>query len=120
MALAEDVIPASLAIEVGAGRDVPAVVARIERARKALVRPLFAFSTAFYLIGLLVLAYLPDVVAFKVFGSINVAYLLALAQFIMTFAVAYIYARRANRLIDPMVEAAFEAVANARKSGVVL
>ena len=81
------------------------------------MRPLFFFSMAFYVLGLIILAYFPDVVAFKVSGSINVAYVLALAQFVMTFAVAYVYTRRANRIIDPLVAEAFAALSRARAPG---
>jgi uncharacterized membrane protein (DUF485 family) len=97
--------------------DIPSAVARIEEERSRLVRPMLFFSSAFYVIGLIVMAYLPDVSAFKITGSINLAYVLALAQFVMTFVVAYIYALRANRLIDPLIAEAFSELSATRATG---
>jgi uncharacterized membrane protein (DUF485 family) len=115
MALAENVIAPTFVVERTADRSIPILVARIEERRRSIVRPLFFFSTAFYVLGLIVLAYFPDIVTFKVSGSINVAYVIALAQFVMTFAVAYSYARRAGRVIDPMVAEALAALSDARE-----
>jgi uncharacterized membrane protein (DUF485 family) len=117
MALAEE-SAAAFGVKKDAGHDLPLSVGRIEETRRSIVRPLFLFSTAFYVLGLIVLAYFPDVVSVKVSGSINVAYVLALAQFVMTFAVAIIYARWANRVVDPMVSEAFAALSKARSPGV--
>ncbi len=66
MALAEDVIAPSFAVERGTGRDIPSAVVRIEETRRSIVRPLFIASTAFYVLGLIVLAYFPDVAGFKI------------------------------------------------------
>jgi uncharacterized membrane protein (DUF485 family) len=118
MALAEDLAASALADKRDAGHDLPLSVGRIEETRRSIVRPLFLFSTAFYVLGLVVLAYFPDVVSVKISGSINVAYVLALAQFVMTFVVAIIYARRANQVVDPMVSEAFAALSKARSPGV--
>ncbi|WP_213737891.1 DUF485 domain-containing protein [Bradyrhizobium sp. dw_411] len=118
MALAEDVIAPAFAVERGTSRDIPSAVVRIEETRRSIVRPLFIASTAFYVLGLIVLAYFPDVAGFKITGSINVAYVLALAQFVMTFAVAYIYSRRANRFIDPLVAETLAAITKALVPGV--
>lgn len=118
MALAEDVTVPSFISERSISRDIPSAVVRIEETRRSLVRPLFIFSTAFYVLGLIVLAYLPDVAGFKITGSINVAYVLALAQFVMTFAVAYIYSRQANRFIDPLVAETLADITKARAPGV--
>jgi uncharacterized membrane protein (DUF485 family) len=118
LALAEHVIsPVSLS-EGDVGRHIPTTVTRIEEVRRRLVRPLLFFSSAFYVVGLLVLAYLPDVSAFKITGSVNAAYVLALAQFVMTFVVAYVYAGRANRQIDPLVAEAFAELSATRGTGV--
>jgi uncharacterized membrane protein (DUF485 family) len=110
----EHVMNSAFADEWDVGLEVPPAVTRIEEERRSLVRPLLFVSTAFYVIGLVVMAYLPDVSAFKIAGSINVAYVLALAQFVMTFAVAYVYARRANRLIDPLIADALAELSVAR------
>jgi uncharacterized membrane protein (DUF485 family) len=113
----EELTAAAFVGEWHPSRDVPTAVIRIEETRRSIVRPLFIFSTAFYVLGLVLLAYFPDVVAYKISGAVNVAYVLALAQFVMTFAVAIIYARRANRVIDPMVADAFAALTKSRAPG---
>jgi uncharacterized membrane protein (DUF485 family) len=41
-------------------------------------------------------------VSLEVVGSVNVAYLLALLQFLSTFSVAIVYAWIAKRAIDPL------------------
>lgn len=38
----------------------------------------------------------------KLIGNINVALVLGLLQFVSTFAIAYVYARYANRKFDPI------------------
>lgn len=69
MVLIEDVIaPASLS-ERDVGRSISPVVQRIEEERRSLVRPLLFFASAFYVVGLVILAYLPDVSAFKIAGK---------------------------------------------------
>jgi uncharacterized membrane protein (DUF485 family) len=74
----------------------------LKRRRRAIVVPLFALSFFFYVGTLVVLSYGPAVVAQRVSGSINVAYLLALLQFASTFLVAVVYAVLAKKLIDPV------------------
>jgi uncharacterized membrane protein (DUF485 family) len=74
----------------------------LKRRRHAIVVPLFALSFLFYVGTLVVLSYGPTMVAQRVSGSINVAYLLALLQFASTFLVAVVYAALAKKLIDPV------------------
>jgi len=46
-----------------------------------LAVPLFLCSFALYVATLVALSYFPGLVGYKIFGSINLAYVLALAQF---------------------------------------
>jgi uncharacterized membrane protein (DUF485 family) len=69
--------------------------------------PLFLCSFATYVATLVALSYFPGLVGHKIFGAINLAYVLALAQFAITFLTAFIYARWARRAIDPLVADAF-------------
>jgi uncharacterized membrane protein (DUF485 family) len=85
----------------------PAIVAEIARRRTRVVVPLFLCSFATYVTTLLALSYLPALVGYRIFGAINFAYVLALAQFAITFLTAFIYARWARRAIDPLVAEAF-------------
>jgi uncharacterized membrane protein (DUF485 family) len=74
------------------------------------VVPLFGLSfglflstlLVLFLSTLLVLSYCPAIVSLQVVGSVNVAYLLALLQFLATFWIAIVYAWIAKRLIDPL------------------
>jgi len=75
---------------------------RLAKRRSRLVLPLFGLSFSLFLSTLLVLSYCPAVVSLEVVGSVNVAYLLALLQFISTFSVAIVYAWIAKRAIDPL------------------
>jgi uncharacterized membrane protein (DUF485 family) len=85
----------------------PAIVAEIARRRTQVVVPLFLCSFATYVTTLLALSYFPSFVGHKIFGAINFAYALALAQFAITFLTAFIYARWTRRAIDPLVAEAF-------------
>jgi uncharacterized membrane protein (DUF485 family) len=96
-------IPSPLADKTGAN----AIVKEIAHLRAQVVLPLFLCSFATYVATLLALSYLPGLVGYKIFGSINLAYVLALAQFAITFLTAFIYALWARRAIDPLVADAF-------------
>lgn len=82
------------------------LVAEIGRRRQKFVHPLFLFAFSFFCLTLLALAYLPDLVGYKVYGAINLAYVLALSQFGITFLVAAIYAWWARTVIDPLTSQA--------------
>ena len=70
--------------------------------RRSLVVPLFALSFTLYLVTLLRSLILPDVRSRPIVGLVNVAYLLALIQFLTTFSIAIVYAWVARREIDPL------------------
>jgi len=78
------------------------LVREIARRRHAVAHPLFLGSFLFFCAALVAFAYLPGLVGTKVIGAINVAYLLALAQFLVTFVVAGVYALWARSAIDPL------------------
>ena len=80
------------------GRDLE----ELSHRRTRFVWPLLAVALLVYFVVLCALAYLPSLVSARVFGSINLAYLLAVLVFVVTFAVAVIYARRARRSFDPL------------------
>lgn len=85
--------------------------------RFRIVAPLVAATSVIYLGSLIVLAYFPGVVTHKVVGSVNVAYVLAIAQFVMTFFVAIVYTREVGRTVDPIVRQAFEAARKSETTG---
>ena len=75
---------------------------RLAKRRSLVVVPLFALSFTLYLVTLLRSLILPDVRSRPIVGLVNVAYLLALIQFLTTFSIAIVYAWVARREIDPL------------------
>jgi uncharacterized membrane protein (DUF485 family) len=76
--------------------------------RKRLRRFVFPMSALFliwYFAYVLLGAFAHDFMATKVWGDINVGLLIGLGQFVSTFVITGIYARYANRELDPRAEA---------------
>jgi uncharacterized membrane protein (DUF485 family) len=63
---------------------------------------LMLFSIAYYFLLPVGAAYFQDLFKTKVWGPVNVGILFALSEFIVAWAIAGIYARRANREYDAM------------------
>lgn len=74
----------------------------LSRRRARFVWPLLVAALLFYFAVLGALAYLPSLVGTRVVGSINLAYVLAVSLFVVTFAVAVLNARWARRSSDPL------------------
>jgi uncharacterized membrane protein (DUF485 family) len=89
---------------------VQADLEELSRRRTRFVWPLLAAALLYYFAVLGALAYLPDFVGARVVGSINVAYVLAVSMFVVTFAVAVIYARWSRRSSDPLAARINEAL----------
>lgn len=83
---------------------ITADVRHLEDWRTAVCIPLLAVSLISFLATILAFSYAPDIISRTVFGSINVAYLLALTQFLITFLVAVIYSLSARKSADPARE----------------
>jgi uncharacterized membrane protein (DUF485 family) len=94
---------ASLDASLDASIDDGPSLGQLAKRRSPLVVPLFALSFSLFLSTLLILSYCPAVVSLQVVGSVNVAYLLAMLQFVATFSIAIVYASIAKRVIDPLV-----------------
>lgn len=60
----------------------------------------WAFSAGFYFLLLLGAGYTPKLFSVEVIGNINVGYLLALGQFIVSFGIAIYYGKVADRDFD--------------------
>ncbi len=73
-------------------------------AKAKFLIPAIIFSFIFYFALPLSVGYLPGIMNKKVFGSINLAYLFALSQFFVAWAVAGVYAKVANDKFDPVAE----------------
>jgi len=75
--------------------------------RSTLRRFVFPVSAAFliwYALYVLMSAYARDFMSTKVVGHINVALVFGLLQFVSTFLIAWLYARYAERRVDPLAE----------------
>ncbi|MER7276775.1 DUF485 domain-containing protein [Dactylosporangium sp. NPDC000244] len=94
--------------EIGENRYV--AVARtpeFDALRSTLRKFVFPVSAAFliwYALYVLLSAYARDFMSTKVVGHINVALIFGLLQFVSTFLIAWLYARYAERRIDPLAD----------------
>lgn len=80
---------------------------RFTELKRRLVNFVFPMSIAFlawYLLYVLMSAYARGVMAHKVVGSVNVALVFGLLQFLTTFGIAILYSRYAGRRLDPVAE----------------
>lgn len=73
------------------------------RTKRNLIIPATIFFLLYYFVFLIVVGYLPDVANASVIGNINVAYLFALSQFIVTWILMGIYVWRAG-MFDALVQ----------------
>jgi uncharacterized membrane protein (DUF485 family) len=73
------------------------------RAKRAFIVPATVFFLAYYFALPALVGYWPDVMSTRVAGRINLAYLFALSQFVMAWALMAAYVRRA-RVFDRMVD----------------
>ena len=74
----------------------------LQRRRRRFVVPMAVFFLVWYFAYVLVAAYLPDVMARPVLGSINLGLVLGLGQFVTTFAITIWYVAFSNRVLDPL------------------
>ena len=73
---------------------------------------LMIFSLVYYFMLPIGAAYFQDIYKIKVWGPVNVGILFALSEFVVAWALAFWYAKRANSVFDPM---AAEIVRDAEK-----
>jgi len=66
-------------------------------AKARFIVPATVFFIVYYFALPLLVGYAPALMAKKVFGVVNVAYLFALSQFFMAWIVAWLYVRAAGR-----------------------
>lgn len=69
-------------------------------AKYRFIIPATVFFLAFYLLLPLGDAFAPGLMKTDVFGHINIAYLFALCQFLMTWTITYLYIHRAETVFD--------------------
>ncbi len=66
-------------------------------AKRRFIVPATLFFTVYYFALPVLVGYAPELMSKKVFGTVNVAYLFALSQFVMAWLVAVLYVRAAGR-----------------------
>jgi uncharacterized membrane protein (DUF485 family) len=79
--------------------------AELRRSYRSFAFPLTVAFIAWYLLYVLLSIYAGDFMGTKLFGNINVALVLGLAQFLTTFLIAWWYARHAAAKLDPKADA---------------
>ncbi|MEV1128984.1 DUF485 domain-containing protein [Agromyces sp. NPDC049794] len=77
---------------------------QLRRTHRSFVFPVLAACLVWYLAYVLLAVYAVDFMSTRVFGSINVAMLLGLAQVVTTFAVTMWYVQWTNKHLDPKSE----------------
>ena len=87
---------------------------RLHRKKTAFLWSLMIVSVIYYFLLPVGAAYFQDLFKTQVWGPVNVGILFALSEFVVAWAIAGIYARRANREFDAM---AAEIVRDAAKIG---
>jgi len=63
-------------------------------AKKRFIIPYCIFFVIYYFLFLYLVGWHPEIVKKQVWGAVNIAYLYALSQFIMAWALAWIYVRK--------------------------
>ena len=77
---------------------------QLRRALRRFVFPATVLFLAWYTLYVLMSAYARGFMATKLLGNINVAYVFGLLQFISTFVIAYVYAKYADKNLDPTAD----------------
>ncbi|MFC9510248.1 DUF485 domain-containing protein [Streptomyces sp. NPDC057002] len=77
----------------------------LRRSYRSFAFPLTVAFIAWYLLYVLLSNYAGGLMGTKLFGNINVAFVLGVAQFITTFLIAWWYSRHAAVKLDPKAEA---------------
>lgn len=73
----------------------------LTRRKTRFVAALLFFSVTYYLLLPIGAAYFPDLFAMRIAGPVNLGLLFALSEFLVAWAVAIAYTRRANADFDP-------------------
>lgn len=76
----------------------------LHRRKSRFLWTLMIFSVVYYFLLPIGAAYFTDLFRIQVWGPVNVGILFALSEFVVAWAIAFIYARVASREFDPMAE----------------
>jgi len=83
--------------------------------KRAFVIPALIFVFVWYFGFIALAGYAPDFMGESVYEGVTVGYVLALSQFVMTWVLAALYLRRAERVFDPLAEKAAARAAQPRE-----
>ena len=75
---------------------------KLHRRKTAFLWGLMAFSVVYYFALPIGAAYFQDLFKIRVWGVINIGLLFALSEFVVAWAIALIYSRKASRDFDQM------------------
>ncbi len=75
---------------------------RLHSRKTRFLLGLMIFSVAYYFLLPIGAAYFPELFKVKLWGPINVGLVFALSEFVVAWAIAFIYSRRANQEFDAM------------------
>jgi len=89
---------------------------RLVAAKRRFIVPATIFFVVYYFALPVLVGYAPGLMSKRVFGVVNVAYLFALSQFFMAWAVAALYVRAAGRF-DALAQSIINQVSNRVKGG---
>ncbi|MRX43491.1 DUF485 domain-containing protein [Agromyces kandeliae] len=76
----------------------------LRKTHRSFVFPVLSACLVWYFAYVLLAVYAVDFMSTRVFGSVNVAMVLGLAQVVTTFAVTMWYVHYANKRLDPQSE----------------
>jgi uncharacterized membrane protein (DUF485 family) len=79
--------------------------ARLHRDKTRFLSRMMLFALIFFFCLPIATAYFQPLLKIKVWGVINIALLFALAQFMVAWGIAFIYAKRANAQFDAEAQA---------------
>jgi uncharacterized membrane protein (DUF485 family) len=75
--------------------------------KKLFIVPAFSFFLVYYLLLPVLLGYAPRLMSIRVFGTVTLAYLYALSQFLVGWTIAWLYMRaslRFDRLVQDLLK----------------
>lgn len=75
---------------------------RLHKKKTVFLWSLMVLSMVYYFLLPIGAAYHQDLFSIQVWGPLNVGLIFALSQFLVAWAIAFIYARRANREFDAL------------------
>lgn len=77
---------------------------RLRRAVRSFIFPTTVAFLSWYLLYVLMAAFARPIMNTQVFGNITLGLIFGLLQFVTTFGIAVLYARYANRKMDPLAD----------------